>query len=147
MGIKKICFLGLFILGSLVTFGQPDPILPDPPPPPVPLEEEPLVVYEISPEYPGGNEAIFKDIIKNLQYPQFCIDAGVEGKVFIQFIVEKNGKISNPKVLRQPEGDCGKAMAQEAIRAIRLLKDFTPAMQNGRTVRAYMTLPIVFKLN
>jgi hypothetical protein len=38
-------------------------------------------------------------------------------------------------------------MAQEAIRAIRLLKDFTPAMQNGRTVRAYMTLPIVFKLN
>jgi TonB family protein len=67
--------------------------------------------------------------------------------VFIQFIVEKNGKISNPKVLRQPEGDYGKAMAQEAIRAIRLLKDFTPAMQNGRAVRAYMTLPIVFKLN
>jgi protein TonB len=147
MGMKKLCFLVLVLFGSLVTFGQPDPILPDPPPPPVPLEEEPLVVYEISPEYPGGNEAIFKDIIKNLQYPQFCIDAGVEGKVFIQFIVEKNGKISNPKVIRQPEGDYGKAMAQEAIRAIRLLKDFTPAMQNGRAVRAYMTLPIVFKLN
>jgi len=61
--MKKLCFFVLVLFGSLVTFGQPDPILPDPPPPPVPLEEEPLVVYEISPEYPGGNEALFKNII------------------------------------------------------------------------------------
>jgi protein TonB len=65
----------------------------------------------------------------------------------VQFVVEKNGKISNIKILRQPEGDLGKALGKEAIRVVKSLKDFTPGTLNGEQKRVVMTIPIVFKLS
>jgi protein TonB len=144
----KHIFSLLLVLSVAHCFAQPDPdpILM-PPPPPGPLVEEPLVFPEVMPAYEGGETEMFKDLAKSMVYPQVCLENGFEGRVFVQFIVEKNGKISNIKILRQPEGDLGKALGKEAIRVVKNLKDFSPGSLNGEPKRVVMTLPIVFKLS
>jgi protein TonB len=144
----KHIFSLLLVLSVAHCFAQPDPDpIPMPPPPPGPLVEEPLVFPEVMPAYEGGETEMFKDLAKSMVYPQVCLENGFEGRVFVQFIVEKNGKISNIKILRQPEGDLGKALGKEAIRVVKNLKDFSPGSLNGEPKRVVMTLPIVFKLS
>jgi protein TonB len=144
----KHIFSLLLVLSVAHCFAQPDPDpIPMPPPPPGPLVEEPLVFPEVMPAYEGGETEMFKDLAKSMVYPQVCLENGFEGRVFVQFIVEKNGKISNIKILRQPEGDLGKALGKEAIRVVKNLKDFSPGSLNGDPKRVVMTLPIVFKLS
>jgi protein TonB len=148
MGIMKHIFSLLLVLSVAHCFAQPDPDpIPSPPAPPVPLVEEPLVFPEVMPAYEGGENQMFKDLAKSMIYPQVCLENGFEGRVFVQFVVEKNGKISNIKILRQPEGDLGKVLGKEAIRVVKNLKDFTPGTLNGEPKRVVMTLPIVFKLS
>lgn len=148
MGIMKHIFSLLLVLSVAHCFAQPDPDpIPMPPPPPGPLVEEPLVFPEVMPAYEGGETEMFKDLAKSMVYPQVCLENSFEGRVFVQFIVEKNGKISNIKILRQPEGDLGKALGKEAIRVVKNLKDFSPGSLNGEPKRVVMTLPIVFKLS
>ena len=89
---------------------------------------------------------MFKDIASAMIYPPLCLENEFQGRVFVQFIVEKNGKISNVKILRQPEGDLGKMLGNEAIRVVKNLKEFTPGSLNGEPKRVVMTLPIVFKM-
>lgn len=152
MGLKKFVFSLLFVASACFCAAQPDPIIvPPPPPPPPPIcgelqPEEPLVFPEVMPEYPGGESALMKDIFNNIQYPQLCIENDFQGKVFVQFVVEKNGKISNVKILRQPEGDLGKLLGREAIRVVNNLKDFKPGTLNGEPKRVIYTLPIYFKI-
>ncbi len=148
MGIMKHIFSLLLVLSVAHCFAQPDPDpIPSPPPPPGSLVEEPLVFPEVMPAYDGGENQLFRDLAKSMIYPQICLENGFEGKVFVQFVVEKNGKISNIKILRQPEGDLGKALGKEAIRVVKSLKDFTPGTLNGEPKRVVMTIPIVFKLS
>ena len=101
---------------------------------------------EIMPAYPGGEKQLMKDIFDNLVFPQVCVENDFGGKVYVRFVVEKNGKISNVSVLKQPQGDLGKVLAKEAIRVVRNLKDFTPGTINGEPKRVYYTLPINFHL-
>ena len=150
MGLMKHIFSLLLVLSVGHCFAQPDPIPMPPPPPPVSGEfqvEEPLVFPEVMPAYPGGETQMFKDISTAMIYPPICLENEFQGRVFVQFIVEKNGKISNVKILGQPEGDLGKMLGKEAIRVVKNLKDFTPGTLNGEPKRVYMTLPIVFKLS
>jgi protein TonB len=148
MGIVKYIFSVLFIVSAFYCAAQPDPDpIPMPPPPPAANQiEEPLVFPEVMPAYPGGETQMFKDMATAMIYPQICLENEFQGKVFVQFVVEKNGKISNVKVLRQPEGDLGKVLAKEAIRVVKNLKDFSPGSLNGEPKRVVMTLPIVFKM-
>ena len=147
MGIMKHIFSLLLVLSVAHCFAQPDPDpIPSPPPPPGPLVEEPLVFPEVMPAYEGGENQMFKDLAKSMVYPQVCLENGFEGRVFVQFVVEKNGKISNVIILRQPEGDLGKMLGNEAIRVVKNLKEFTPGSLNGEPKRVVMTLPIVFKM-
>jgi len=146
MGVVKYIFSVLFVVCAFNCAAQPDPMPIQPPPPPGPLVEEPLITPEVMPAYEGGETQMFKDLAKAMIYPQICLENEFQGKVFVQFVVEKNGKISNVKVLRQPEGDLGKVLAKEAIRVVRSLKDFTPGTLNGEPKRVVMTLPIVFKM-
>lgn len=146
MGIVKHFFTVLLVLVVANCFAQPDPIIPDPPPPPGPVIEEPSIFPEIMPAYPGGEKQLMKDIFDNLVFPQVCVENDFGGKVFVRFVVEKNGKISNVTVLKQPQGDLGKVLAKEAIRVVRNLKDFTPGTINGEPKRVYYTLPINFHL-
>jgi protein TonB len=148
MGIVKYFFSLLLMISAAQCFAQPDPDpIPMPPPPPEQLVEEPLVFPEVMPAYDGGENQLFRDLAKSMIYPQICLENGFEGKVFVQFVVEKSGKISNIKILRQPEGDLGKALGKEAIRVVKSLKAFTPGTLNGEPKRVVMTIPIVFKLS
>ncbi len=147
MGIVKYIFSLLFVMSVAHSSAQPDPDpMPSPPPPPGPVVEEPLVFPEVMPAYPGGETQMFKDISTAMIYPPLCLENEFQGRVFVQFVVEKNGKISNVKILRQPEGDLGKMLGNEAIRVVKNMKEFTPGSLNGEPKRVVMTLPIVFKM-
>ena len=150
MGIMKHILSFAFVVSAFYCAAQPDPDpIPVPPPAPVvdPFQiEEPLDFPEVMPVYPGGESQMFKDVASAMIYPPLCLENDFQGKVFVQFIVEKNGKISNVKILRQPEGDLGKMLGNEAIRVVKSLKDFTPGTLNGEPKRVRYTLPIYFKI-
>lgn len=151
MGIMKYILSFAFVVSAFYCAAQPDPdpipVPPSPPPVGDPYQiEEPLDFPEVMPVYPGGDAQMFKDISAAMIYPPLCVENDFQGKVFVQFIVEKNGKISNVKILRQPEGDLGKMLGNEAIRVVKSLKDFTPGTLNGEPKRVRYTLPIYFKI-
>lgn len=149
MGLVKYIFSVLFVVSAFYCAAQPDPYPIPPPPTPVgdPFQiEEPLDFPEVMPVYPGGESQMFKDVASAMIYPPLCLENDFQGRVFVQFIVEKNGKISNVKILRQPEGDLGKMLGNEAIRVVKSLKDFTPGTLNGEPKRVRYTLPIYFKI-
>jgi len=147
MGIVKYIFSVLFVVSAFYCAAQPDPDpIPMTPPPPGPLVEEPLITPEVMPAYPGGDSQMMKDILTTIQFPQVCLENDFGGKVYVRFVVEKNGKISNVEVLRHPPGDLGKVLANEAVRVVRNLKEFTPGTLNGEPKRVTMTVPIVFHI-
>jgi protein TonB len=109
-----------------------------------PAEEAKLIfsVVEQMPEYPGGEEALKEYLTKNLAYPEFAKENGIHGTVYISFVVEKDGSISDVKVLRGIGGGCD----EEAIRIVKRMPKWIPAKQNVRTVRVQYNLPIKFNL-
>ncbi|TAF32113.1 MAG: energy transducer TonB [Cytophagales bacterium] len=92
--------------------------------------------------FPGGQQGYEKFLQKNLKYPKAASDAGVEGKVFLQFIVEKNGSIDNVKVLKSLGYGCD----AEAIRVVKMMPRWTPAQKNGNVIRSEFTITINFVL-
>ena len=105
-------------------------------------EDEIFQVVEQDPEFPGGSDAIFKFIQQNLKYPQLAKENNITGRVFVQFVVEKDGSVSNVRAMRDPGGGLGK----EAERVVKSMPKWTPGKQRGKAVRAYFTLPINFVL-
>lgn len=105
------------------------------------VEEEPeedfFIAVENMPEIIGG----MRGIQERIKYPELAIKAHIEGRVYVQFIVNKNGEVEDPVVLRGIGGGCD----EEAIRVIKETK-FTPGMQRGRPVRVRYSLPIIFML-
>ncbi len=112
-----------------------------PPPPPEEEEEEPepeiFVVVEEMPELLGG----LGEIQKKIKYPEIARKAGVEGRVILQFIVDENGDVTEPAVVRGIGAGCD----EEALRVVREAK-FKPGKQRGKAVKVKMSLPITFKL-
>lgn len=96
---------------------------------------------EVEAQYPGGDPAWKKFLFKNFVYPQKAIDQEIQGIVILQFIVEKNGELSDINSISGHP-----LLADEAIRIIKLSGKWNPALQNGRTVRAYKKQPIKFVL-
>ena len=96
--------------------------------------------------YPGGEEALGADVGKYLNghYPPVAKENNIQGKVFVNFVVEKDGSVSNVKVMRGQE--LGGGLAEVAIAAVKRLKKFTPGRQNGNAVRQYFNFPINFQL-
>lgn len=113
----------------------------DNPPPPPPQEEEEeedfFVVVEEMPELIGG----LAELQKNIRYPEMARRAGIEGRVYVQFIVNERGEVENPQVIR----GIGGGADEEAIRAVSQAK-FKPGMQRGRPVRVQYSLPVFFRL-
>ncbi len=97
---------------------------------------------EVMPAYPGGPNALVKYVQNNLKYPESAKKNKQEGRVFVGFVVEKDGSISNVSVMR---GVC-EELDNEAVRVVKTLPKFTPGMNGGKPVRVQYTLPIVFKL-
>lgn len=112
----------------------------------VPAEEpdpnEPFTVVEQMPEFPGGKEALFAYIGKNLKYPEQAQEEGIEGVVYVTFVVETDGKITGVQVLRGIGGGCN----EEAVRVVSGMPNWTPGMQAGKAVRVKYNLPIRYKL-
>ncbi|MXW63898.1 MAG: energy transducer TonB, partial [Bacteroidetes bacterium SB0668_bin_1] len=113
--------------------------LPPPPPPPEEEDEEPeiFVIVEQMPEPIGGIAAIQAEV----KYPEIARKAGVEGRVFLQFVVNEQGNVQDVVVSRGIGAGCD----EEAIRAVEQAK-FTPGKQRGKPVKVRMSLPITFKL-
>lgn len=96
---------------------------------------------EIESEYPGGRAAWIRYLLKTLTYPQVAQDNEIEGTVVVQFIVDKEGNVSDVVAISGPE-----ELRAEAVRVIKRSGKWTPAIQNGRKVKSYKKQPIVFKL-
>lgn len=103
---------------------------------------EPLygMIAEVDPEFPGGMEALYKYIADNLKYPQLALENNIQGKVFVTFFVEKDGSVSNVRILRDIGGGCGK----EAKRVVESMPKWIPGKQSGKVVRTQYNLPINF---
>ena len=103
---------------------------------------EPLLVVEQMPNFPGGETELYKYLQKNIQYPASAKNSGITGTVYVRFIVDNKGKISNVTLLRGIGGGCD----EEAIRVVKEMPDWTPGKQNGKSVPVYFTLPVKFIL-
>lgn len=94
------------------------------------------------PEFPGGVEAMMKYIAENVKYPEKAKEKGISGRVFVGFIVEKDGSVTSAKVLRGIGGGCD----EEAVRVIKGMPKWKPGKQEGKPVRVSYMMPIMFKL-
>ena len=95
------------------------------------------------PSFPGGDVALMKFIKDNMIYPPEALKNRIEGKVIIQFVVTKTGKVGKVKVVRS----VNKELDQEAVRLIKMLPDFSPGRNNmGEPVNVWYILPVIFKL-
>lgn len=108
----------------------------------VSVDDEVFVVVEEQAEFPGGMEAMYAYIQKNLVYPEKAKEKGIEGRVFVQFVIEKDGSISNVKILRGIGGGCDEA----AMEMVKNMPKWKPGKQKGKPVRFQFTLPIKFEL-
>jgi periplasmic protein TonB len=102
-----------------------------------------IATVEVMPQFPGGEAAWGKFLQKNLHYPPQAVEAGVSGKVFVSFVVEKDGHLSNIKVERGP----GYGLDEEAVRVLKMAPAWSPGIQNGQKVRVSYVMPITFQIS
>ena len=100
-------------------------------------------IVETMPMFRGGEQKLFEFIGNNVVYPQEAIDAGIEGRVFVEFYIEKDGTVCDARVLR----GIGYGCDEEALRVVGLMPKWYPGKQRGNAVRVRYTLPINFKLS
>ena len=112
---------------------------------PVEEEEEEVVfvVVETMPEFPGGQQALFKYLSENVKYPVIAQENGIQGRVICQFVVNKDGSIVDVEVVRSG-GDA--SLDKEAVRVIKSMPKWKPGKQRGKAVRVKYTVPVNFRL-
>ena len=112
---------------------------------PVEEEEEEVVfvVVEKMPEFPGGQQALFKYLSENVKYPVIAQENGIQGRVICQFVVNRDGSIVDVEVVRSG-GD--PSLDKEAVRVIKSMPKWKPGKQRGKAVRVKYTVPVNFKL-
>ena len=123
------------VLKAKEEIAQPEP----------PKNEEENKVFDVveeQPSFPGGQGALMSWLHDNIKYPVVAAENGIQGKVIVQFIVGKNGSISNVKVLRSVDPSLDK----EAVRVVSNMPNWTPGKQNGASVNVRFTLPVTFRL-
>ncbi len=106
------------------------------------VEAEIFTVVEEMPEFPGGMAKLAEYLGKNIKYPQLARESGIQGRVFINFVVENDGSVTNVKVMRSLGGGCD----EEAIRVVKSMPKWKPGKQRGKPVRVSYNLPVNFKL-
>ena len=113
-----------------------------------PAEKPKEVVQEVfrsveqMPQFPGGETALMKYLQSHINYPPMAAENNVQGRVVVQFVVDKTGKVGEVKIVRSVDKDLDK----EAARVCASLPKFTPGRQNGQAVSVWYTLPVTFKL-
>jgi protein TonB len=116
---------------------------------PIEVEEEEMeeeaqifMVVESMPEPPGGIAAFYGYLNENIKYPQMAKESGIQGTVYVTFVVEKNGSITDVRVLRGIGGGCD----EEAVRVVKNSPKWSPGKQRGKPVRVQYNLPVKFIL-
>ena len=99
-------------------------------------------IVEMMPQYPGGQIAMMKYIMENMKYPEQAMKKGIQGRVAVSFIVEKDGSISNVR----PIHSVHTLLDKEAVRVVKSMPKWSPGKQNGKPVRVQLIVPIMFKL-
>ncbi len=107
-------------------------------------DEQPvsIAMVEQKPEFPGGEAAMYKWLSDNIVYPSAASEEGVQGRVVVEFVVGKDGSISNVKVVRPRHP----ALDKEALRVVKAMPNWLPGRNNGQPVKVTYTLPVTFKL-
>ena len=116
-----------------------------PPPPPAPKPEVANKVFDVveeMPSFPGGQGALMAFLSSNIKYPVVAQENGVQGRVIVGFVVEKDGSISDVKVMRSVDP----SLDREAQRVVKAMPKWKPGKQNGSAVRVKYTVPVVFRL-
>jgi protein TonB len=135
----RLLVIVVFLVSNMNLFASKDTI-------PNKDDEEKIYLFDdvdIKPEFPKGEEEMTKWISKNVKYPIDARTIGIEGTVFVTFVVEKNGEISNIRILRGIFESCNK----EVLRVVGLFPKWNPGKINGEFVRVQFNLPIRFILN
>ena len=122
------------VLKAKEVIAQPEP----------PKEEETKVfdVVEVMPTFPGGQQALFEWLSKNIKYPVVAEENGVQGRVIVTFVVERNGSITDVQVAKSVDPSLDK----EAVRVVKAMPNWIPGKQNGSAVRVKFTVPVTFRL-
>ena len=106
------------------------------------LDNQLFGVVEESAQFPGGDEACLKWLSEHIKYPSICREQGVQGRVIVSFVVNKDGSIVDVKTLRSPDEN----LAKEAERLVKIMPKWKPARQGNKTMRSRFQLPIQFRL-
>ena len=116
-----------------------------PPPPPAPKPEVATKVFDVveeMPSFPGGQGALMSYLASNIKYPVVAQENGVQGRVIVSFVVERDGSISDVRVARSVDP----SLDREAQRVVKSMPRWKPGKQNGSAVRVKYTVPVVFRL-
>lgn len=116
-----------------------------PPPPPAPKPEVATKIFDVveeMPSFPGGNGALMSYLASNIKYPVVAQENGVQGRVTVSFVVERDGSISDVRVARSVDP----SLDREAQRVVKSMPRWKPGKQNGSAVRVKYTVPVVFRL-
>lgn len=105
------------------------------------VQKDPITIAEEMPEFPGGEKKLMEFLRKNTDYPAMEQDLGIQGRAIVRFVVNEDGTVSSPDLLRADSPGFGK----EAMRVVKRLPNFKPGKQQGRAVKVYFTLPFQWK--
>ena len=131
---------------AVVGTGAPSAVVASGPVGPVVEVDDDDRIYEVVEEnaqFPGGDEACMKWLGEHLKYPAICQEQGVQGRVFVSFVVNKDGSIVDVEIKRSPDNN----LSKEAERVVKSMPKWKPARQGNRTVRSRFNLPVMFRLN
>ena len=106
-------------------------------------EEPPVLFAEEMPSFPGGDAERMKFLADNIKYPPFALENGIQGTVYVQFIIDSKGNITDFKLQRGIGGGCD----EEAERVIKMMPQWHAGKQNGKAVRVIYNMPVVFRIN
>ena len=133
MMMKKILLAITLILCSVTVAAQNDT-----------LDDDRSLVFgqEIDPEFPGGIDSLYGYLCRNLSYPAEAREQGITGKVYVTFVIERDGSVADVRILRDIGGGCGEAV----VEAVRNMPRWKPATLRGKPIRTQFNLPVNFSL-
>ena len=132
-------------ISTVTGTGAPTAVVAAPSIGPVREESDDDRIFEIVEEnaqFPGGDEACYKWLYDNITYPAIAQEQGIQGRVFVRFVVNKDGSIVDVEVTRSPDP----SLSKEAERVIKMMPKWRPARQGNKPVRSRFNLPVMFKL-
>lgn len=130
---------------TVVGTGAPSAVVSGPVGPVVEADDDDPIfdVVEENAQFPGGDEACMKWLQEHIKYPQICIEQNVQGRVYVGFVVNRDGSIVDVKIIKSPDNN----LSKEAERVVKLMPKWKPAKQGNKTVRSRFNLPVNFRLS